>query len=173
MAAAMRTIPQVAKALGVSESTIKRAINDGELSREKGGVFDVRKARAVVEARAARRGGQPMGGGAVASPTLIAIKQEQAEEELALTRTKRMKAQQELAKTAGELVFKSDVTRAWSELLGGLRDRMLALGDKCALRCQGKTVREIAGILREEIEAGLQELADEGVRVNGTMGRKG
>jgi phage terminase Nu1 subunit (DNA packaging protein) len=166
--AKIRTIDAAAKAAGVSVTTIKRALEAGAVTRKKDGSFDPSALRDGIAARAARRGGQPMGGaysGGIA-PALIAIKQAQAQEELELTRAKRMRAQQELAKDAGELILKSDVTRGWAELMMNFRDALLSVGDQVAMRCDGKRAREVAEIIRVAHEGILQSLADGGGRFN-------
>jgi len=172
----IRTVKAIAGRVGCSVSTLKKALSAGLVEREGDGSFNVRKVRRGVELQSMRRGGQRLGGdGGMGSlpPGLVAIKQAQAQEELELTRAKRMKAQQELAKDAGELILKSDVTRGWAELMMNFRDAILTVGDQIAMRCDGKRAREIAGIIREAHERILQELADGGGRVNTAGGLKG
>jgi hypothetical protein len=74
--------------------------------------------------------GRPWGGvKAEAVGAMAAIKQEQAQEELALTRAKRMKVQQELAKASGELILMSDTQRAGNELCVSFRDGIYVIPD--------------------------------------------
>lgn len=173
----IKTIPAAAKAAGVSETTIKRALDAGSIARRKDGTFDPRALRDGIAARAARRGGTPMGSGRSGShgggmpPAILAIKAEQAKEELELTRAKRMRAQQELAKGAGELILKGEALRAWAELMMNFRDRVLSIPEQVAKRCDKKTAREIAVILRESLEEVLRALAEGGARANGSLGK--
>lgn len=172
--APIKSISQAASAVGVSEKTIQRAIEAGVIAREKDGRFDRRKLLAGIAARAAQRGGQPMGGSTGGMPSaLIAIKQQQAQEELELTRAKRMRAQQELAEMSGQLILKSDALRGWCELMMNFRDALLALGDQIALRCDMRKAREISVIIRGAHEEVLKQLAEGGERFNGSLGVKG
>ena len=106
------------------------------------------------------------------SARLAAIREQQAQEELEWTRAKRMRAQQELAKEAGELILRSDVLRGWRELMMNFRDALLAVGDQIALRCDGRRAREISVIVRSAHEEVLKQLAEGGGRFNGALGVK-
>jgi hypothetical protein len=170
--AEIRTIPEAAAAARVSETTIKRAIEAGVIARDKRGRFDRGKLLAGIAARAARRGGQPMGGGTNGHSggmpsALIAIKQEQAKEELELTRAKRMKAQQELAKEAGELLVKGDVLRGIGELMLDFRDGLTAVKDQVALRCDMRKAREVSAIVGAAHDELLKRLAEGAGRFTG------
>lgn len=105
------------------------------------------------------------------SPRLVAIKEAQAEEELEWTRAKRMRAQQELAKNAGELLLRSDLLRGWAELLMNFRDALTNVGNQIALRCDGKPARQIAEIIRSAHEDLLRALAEEGGRIHAVGGQ--
>ena len=167
-----QTITAVAAAVRCSATTLKKAIKAGFVEREDDGTFNLRRVRRGIEAQSARRGGQKLHNSGGMSAQLVSIKTQQAQEELELTRAKRMKAQQELAKDAGELILKSDVTRGWAELMMNFRDALLSVGDQIAMRCDGKRAREIAAIARDAHERIPQELADGGGRVNGSIGQK-
>jgi hypothetical protein len=158
-----QTITAVAAAVRCSVTTLKKAIKAGFVEREDDGTFNLRRVR---------RGGQKWHNSGGMSAALVAIKQEREQEELELTRAKRMRAQQELARDAGELLIRSEWLRKWTELFMNFRDALAQVGAQIALRCDGKKAREIAEIVRAEHERILKELADGGGRLNESIGQK-
>ena len=167
------TIAGAAQKVGASDSTIKRLLRNGLIEREADGSFNLRLVRRALEAQASLRGGRPLGGAGSSggmSASYMAIKLQIIQEELELTRAKRMRAQQELAKGAGELILKGEALRAWAELMMNFRDSLLSVGDQIALRCDKKPAREIATIVREAHEEILRALAEGGARTNATLG---
>jgi hypothetical protein len=167
-----QTITAVAAAVKCSATTLKKAIKAGFVEREDDGTFNLRRVRRGLDAQSERRGGQKWQNSGGMAPALVAIKQEHAQEELELTRAKRMRAQQELAKDAGELLIKSEWLRAWAEIFMNFRDSLIQVGSQIALRCAGKAAREISEIVRAEHERILKELADSGARLNESVGQK-
>jgi|CXWL01.1.fsa_nt_gi hypothetical protein len=165
-----QTITAVAAAVKCSVTTLKKAIRAGLVEREDDGTFNLRRVRRGIEAQSARRGGQKWHNSGGMPEALVAIKQEREQEELELTRAKRMRAQQELARDAGELLIRSEWLRKWAELFMNFRDALAQVGAQIALRCDGKKAREIAEIVRAEHERILKELADGGGRLNESIG---
>ena len=164
------TIEAMARRVGCAPSTLHKALKNGLIEREPDGSLNFRKTKRGIELQSARRGGQTLGNTGGMSPALLAIKMQLAQEELELTRAKRMRAQQELAKGAGELILKGEALRAWAELMMNFRDSLLSVGDQIALRCDKKPAREIATIVREAHEEILRALAEGGARTNATLG---
>ena len=167
------TVEAMARRVGCSPSTLHKALKNGLVERESDGSFNFRKTKRGIELQSARRGGQTVGNTGGMSPALLAIKLQLAQEELELTRAKRMRAQQELAKEAGELVLKQEVSRAWAGIVMDFRDAVLSVPEQIAVRCDRKPAREIAAIARELLEGTLRVLAENGGRANATFGTKG
>jgi len=166
----IQTIKELAMRLGCAVSTVKKAKAAGLIERNRDGGFDVRRARRAIAVQGARRGGQVLGNTGGLSPALIAIKEQQAQEELELTRAKRMAAQQALAKSAGELLVRSEMLRAWMDLLMNFRDGLTNVANQIALRCDLKPARTVAEIVRGAHDDLLRALAEGGGRIHAVGG---
>lgn len=61
----------------------------------------------------------------------------------------------------GELINASEAAQAWSDIAGRLRDELLAIPDRIALKVEQKPAREIREVLMTEIRRALLVIADE------------
>lgn len=65
----------------------------------------------------------------------------------------------------GEVVNAAEVARAWNDLAGRVRDEMLAIPDRVALKLESRNAREIREILMTETRRALLVMADEVITV--------
>lgn len=59
----------------------------------------------------------------------------------------------------GQLVESSEIAQEWSELCGGLKNAILAVPDRVAMRCEGEPARVIRELLMTELRNALHQFA--------------
>ncbi len=158
---------ELAQVLGIARSRVYQLENEGKISREKDGNFNVaavrlalrnnlsqrQKSRARGDIRPPIEYSEDAGAGAQ-FPTLANV---QLQHEMAKAAT----AQLQLKRLKGSYVLAEDVKRAWGEHISAVRSRVLLVPGKLAPRVAVETdVLACQEILEREIYSVLTELSE-------------
>lgn len=155
------TIQKIADATGVNQATVRRALTAAGLQAGRGG-YDMTAAIEAVRSNAdpARIAGHAANGrgegGSDATSTL-------ADARARAENLRARKLEIENAKAEAKLIDREAVTATGIHIIATARTALLSLGHRVAEKVATKSdVREIAGIVEQEVRDVLGVLADEG-----------
>ncbi len=132
------SLREVAARLGIPYEAARRLRRDG-LETEPDGTFDIQKAKAFRESRAARGPNWP-------NPTHKAFTWKERK-----LKAGALHAEMELAQALGRLVEKEEVKREWRERVVTVKNRLKALGREVAPRVTGKGPQEAQAVIDSRV----------------------
>ncbi len=153
------TIPEAAKFAGVSVSTIKKGLRQKFIIRDNG-VFNPEQLKAGLAAQASKRGGRQLSDLGGMPANLMAIREQQAREDLRLTISKRKFSERALGIEEGLYMPSATVHQETERLLIQLKDSFLSMPSEIAGPASMKPPRDLEAIVRRRVVELLQGLAD-------------
>jgi phage terminase Nu1 subunit (DNA packaging protein) len=144
----------IASAIGVSERTVRRLVQEGTLNKVKNGQYDLvectnRYIKYITEKQN------------LMDKDMDKLEKELMVEKVFLERAKKKKLEIQVAEMEGVMHKAEDIEKLWSWSITNFKSRIRALPSKVAPQVQiASDLKEINAILRKEIDEVLLELSE-------------